>query len=274
MQETIVSVQWLKENLYNKNLIILDASTKTTISGTTSEYENCYIPGSRAFDLKEKFSDKASPFPNTLPSDKQFETESRALGINQNSQIVVYDNLGIYNSPRTWWMFKAMGHTQIAVLDGGLPEWIKQGNQTVANLETTYPLGDFKAQLHPETVKNYDDIIENSTTKECIVIDARSKGRFEGIEKEPRKELKSGHITNSINIPFEEVLENGKFKPENQLKMIFESKNIKDQNLIFSCGSGLTACIILLASEIILKNKKAVYDGSWTEWATKQELFE
>ena len=124
MKSTIVSVNWLRDNSKNKNLIILDTSSGSNISGKESTYSDRFIPNSRFFDLKNKFSDSSSPFPNTLPSAEQFEKEAIKLGINNDSTIVVYDNLGIYNSPRIWWMFKAMGHNNVTVLDGGLPAWI------------------------------------------------------------------------------------------------------------------------------------------------------
>lgn len=126
MTEPIVSVAWLQANLKNPNVIILDASLKENQSNLKTGLENIQIKGARFFDIKNTFSDTANPLPNTLPSPKQFETEAKKLGINKNSTIVVYDNLGIYSSPRAWWLFKIMGHQNVAVLDGGLPEWVKK----------------------------------------------------------------------------------------------------------------------------------------------------
>lgn len=275
MNKEIVSVNWLNEHLNDEHLIILDASPKSNITGDSSLYENRIIIKSRYFNLKENFIHSESPFPNTVPSSQQFERECRKLGINHNSKIVVYDNLGIYTSPRVWWLFKIMGHDNIAVLNGGLPEWIKQNYDTVSKengYRTNYEAGNFKAQFQEDLVITYSDILDNTTSNNFLVIDARSAGRFNGIAKEPRKHLKSGKIPNSANIPYPEVIENGKFKTVKKLKEIFEKKCSDSDKLVFSCGSGLTACIIMLASEIAFKKGKYIYDGSWTEWAEKQHL--
>jgi thiosulfate/3-mercaptopyruvate sulfurtransferase len=270
----LVSITWLEANLKNKDLILLDASVETTAVGKHSVPQLRSIPGAKYFDLKGSFSDKNSPFPNTLPSEEQFESECQKLGINPSSKIVVFDNLGIYSSPRVWWMFKIMGHDNISVLNGGLPEWLSAG-YLVENIRVeAYQLGNFKANLSKRFVKSYYDILDNVKTKSFFLIDARSEGRFNGREKEPRKHLKSGHIFNSINIPYQSVLKQGKFKPELELREIFAAKGLDKKDLVFSCGSGLTACILLLASEVAYGKSNYIYDGSWSEWAERQNLKE
>jgi len=272
MIKTTVSTDWLNQHIEEENLIILDASSKTNKAGKTSEYADRIIPLARHFNIKENFSNQQSEFPNTFPTAKQFEQECRKLGINKSSQIVVYDNLGIYTSPRVWWMFRAMGHSKIAVLDGGLPEWVKSGLETEEKEIKTYDNGNFEARLQTSNVKFYEDILSNISSQNAVLIDVRSKGRFDGTENDPRKDLKSGHIPNSINIPYKNVLENGKYKSLEQLRELFAEKTLGNEDLIFSCGSGITACIVLLASELAVENNKSVYDGSWTEWATKQNF--
>ena len=165
-----------------------------------------------------------------------------------------------------------MGHSNIAVLDGGLPEWIKNGFETEQKEFKTYDNGNFEAILQPSNVKFYEDILSNISSQNAVLIDVRPKGRFDGTKSEPRKSLKSGHIPNSVNIPYKNVLDDGKYKSVEDLKNLFGEKTFENEDLIFSCGSGITACIVLLASELILENNKSVYDGSWTEWATKQDL--
>ena len=268
MKTNLVSTKWLHKNLNNPDLIILDASQKNNISGEKTEFEDLQIKNARFFDIKNSFSKKDAPFPNTLPNAKEFEKECRNIGVNKTSKIVVYDNLGIYTSPRVWWLFKIMGHKNVAVLNGGLPAWNKAGFEVEPIQKSIYNLGDFEAVLHPELVKNIDDIKTNLSSKKATVIDARSEGRFNGTAPDPRPNLKSGHIPNSISLPYSNVLEDGKFKSEETLKTIFNNLKIKEEPLIFTCGSGVTACIIMLASELVLKNSKAVYDGSWTEWAS------
>jgi thiosulfate/3-mercaptopyruvate sulfurtransferase len=269
----LISVEQLKGIINDSNLILLDASLPKPVQGEASEFQNMGIPSARYFDLKGKFSDKDSKFPNTLPPEAQFEREAQKLGISSDSKIVVYDNLGIYSSPRVWWMFKVMGHDNIAVLNGGLPEWTKAGGELVElNKEEVYEKGDFKASLQSEFVKSYQDILKNIENPSFTIVDARSSGRFEGTAPDPRKHLQSGHIPNSINIPFQELLEDGKFKSKTELKVIFAERYKTDQQLVFSCGSGLTACIVMLATEIAYQKSPYLYDGSWTEFAELQGL--
>ena len=160
----------------------------------------------------------------------------------------------------------------MAVLDGGLPEWIKSGHVIEKRKESSYPTGNFGAIISENWVKSYDDIVQNLDTCEFQVVDARSAGRFVGIDPEPRKHLKSGKIKDSVNIPFKDLLEDGKFKSTPELKKIFEEKIQNDKPLVYSCGSGLTACIVMLASELAYKKGKLLFDGSWTEWAERQGL--
>jgi len=268
MIDSLVSSSWLKAHINDANLIILDASQKSNKAQLTTTTETAQIPNSIAFDLKV-FSDSKSDFPNTIPSSEQFEKEACNLGITNSSTIIVYDNLGIYTSPRVWWLFKAMGHKNVAVLDGGLPDWIAMGFDTTQNKQTelAHNSKGYSAKLDSNLVRNFEAITSNLTTKKEIIIDARSHNRFHALVPEPRKGLRGGHIPNSINIPFEAVLQNGYLKSKEELKQLFSSFNLAEKPLAFTCGSGITACIVYLASEQVLENSKAVYDGSWTEWA-------
>lgn len=273
MSEPLISSEWLNENLDDPDLIILNASQKVNKAGLTTEYAFSQIVGSVFFDLEDSFSDKANELPNMLPSPEVFEMECRKLGINRNSKIVVYDNLGIYSSPRVWWMFRSMGHNAVAVLNGGLPDWAKKGFAIEPfQSDPSKLIGNFKSKFNSYSVKNLAEIRNNLESKNALVCDARSKGRFNGTAPEPRKELRSGHIPHSINIPFQNVLKNGRFKSKAELKKLFNSLSLKNQPLTFSCGSGLTACIVLLAAELVLDNPKSVYDGSWTEWASNSDM--
>ena len=260
----LVSVDWLKEHLDDDNLIVLDARL--------SPSNDPFIPNARFFDLKGKFSDQEAMFPNTFPTVERFEKECQRLGICTDSMLVVYDPKGVYSSPRVWWMFTAMGHHNVAVLDGGLPAWLKNDYPTADVEGSGYLKGDFNACFDADLVKRYEDILSNVSTPSFTVVDARSEGRFNGIDDEPRPHLKSGCIPNSVNIPYEHVLEDGKFKGREELKAIFNASCSFEDKLVFSCGSGLTACIILLACELAFKQSRFVYDGSWTEWAEKQGL--
>lgn len=266
----LVSVAWLNEHLKDPDLVVLDASQLQNASGSKPSLANVKIEGAVPFDLENTFSDKNHHLPHMLPAPHVFEKECRKLGINRRSTIVVYDNIGIYFSPRVWWMFKTMGHDSIAVLDGGLPAWDGAGFKMEATKKPTLHTGDFEARFLEEAVKDIKFIQSNVETQASLVIDARSAGRFNGEMPEPRVGLKKGHIPGSVNIPFTEVLQHGYYRSTTELMSLFEKFNVQDRPLVFTCGSGVTACIVLLAAELVLKNKKAVYDGSWAEWGREE----
>lgn len=260
----LVSVQWLRAQLKDQDLVILDASL--------AQESSAGIPGAKFMELKTAFASHESDLPNTFPSAEQFEEECQKLGINSNSKIVVYDQKGIFSSPRAWWLFKTFGHEQVAVLDGGLPEWLNQGYSTAGLSHESTAKGNFKAELKKDHIKFYEDVLKNTQDRAFTVVDARSKGRFEGTTPEPREGLLSGCIPASVSLPYTEVLHKGLYKSPEQLRQIFEDLNLLDKNLVFSCGSGISACIILLAREQVQRGDLKIYDGSWTEWAIRQEL--
>jgi thiosulfate/3-mercaptopyruvate sulfurtransferase len=268
----VVSAEWLSENLDIPNLVILDASTKENKSGLTTQFPDIQIKGARPFDMETTFLDKNSSIPNMIPSAEVFQEECQKLGINKNSILIVYDNLGIYTSPRAWWMFKVMGHNYVAVLDGGLPSWKNSGFACEKKATLKFEKGDFKAKYKPDLVSNSTEILTILEDKKYLILDARSEDRFYGKVQEPRENMVSGHIPNSKNLPYQLVLENGKMKSTAALIKIFKSYNITNKQLVFTCGSGVTACIILLASELISLNKKSLYDGSWAEWGYQNKF--
>lgn len=266
IETPLVSVNWLHQNLEAENLVILEA-TIPKVSDKT-ELNSEYIPKSLFFDIKKKFSDVEAEFPNTLPSLKQFEAEAQQLGINHDSAIVIYDQYGIYSSARAWWMFKHFGHNNVAVLDGGLPEWISKDFPITNSFIQPKIKGNFKANQNLDLFTDFDGIKKYSESKTTQIIDARSSKRFLGENPEPRKGLKSGTILNSVNLPFTNLLAGNKLKSKADLKSIFKSVTNKKETLVFSCGSGITACNLALAATVLgLKNLK-VYDGSWTEYGT------
>ncbi|MBL4592312.1 MAG: sulfurtransferase [Flavobacteriales bacterium] len=264
MNTPLVSTEWLNEHLNDDDLVILDVSQKIAV-------DNIAIAGARYFDVKNVFSDATSEFPNTFPSAAQFEAGCQQLGIDSDSKIVVYDNKGVFLSPRVWWMFTTFGHQNVAVLDGGLPEWLANSYETETGFDSEFDQGDFKAQLQPKQVIAYDFVKANLSTKKALLIDARSAGRFNGTESEPRKDLRGGNIPGSINLPYTEVLAKGKFKSIPELKEVFRNLETENRPFVFTCGSGVTACIILLASELVMQHENAMYDGSWTEWAQLED---
>jgi len=265
MQKQLVSVFWLKENSNNPNIVVLDA-TIPVVTENTATTTKPVITGARFFDLKKIFSDTDAGLPNSIPTPKKFELGCRNLGINSDSFVVIYDAKGIYSSPRAWLLFKTMGHNAVAVLDGGLPEWLKHGGSCSTEYGKGYPQGNFRANFDPTRLKDAHAVLENIKTGACLVIDARSEERFLGNVPEPRAHLQRGHIPKSNNLPYTDLLREGKFKSKKELKEIFEKVAPSNQPLLFSCGSGITACIVLFAATLILKNDLFLYDGSWSEW--------
>ncbi|MBC7615142.1 MAG: sulfurtransferase [Pedobacter sp.] len=191
---------------------------------------------------------------------------AQELGINSNSLLVVYDRVGIYSSARVWWMFLAMGFKNCYVLDGGWPEWLKMGYNYVSEYKDLSKKGSFIAKFDHKLISSQRDVFIASNDKHQRIIDARSADRFYGKTAEPRAGLRLGHIPNSINIPFEEVLFEHKLRNKMELERIFENLGDKNIPLTFSCGSGVTACIDALAATVIGYQNLSVYDGSWSEW--------
>ncbi|WP_242009220.1 sulfurtransferase [Robertkochia solimangrovi] len=271
--EPIVSVAWLSAHIDDDDLILLDVSSEMTAVGERSAFDGVSIRGARKIDLQKDFSDLNSAFPNTFPALEFFEQTCCRLGIRNNSRIVIFDNLGIYTSPRLWWLFKAMGHEEVTVLDGGLPEWIRNGFGTFeVSSGSTYEPGAYSASIQPGYLVLYEEVIENLQSGKFVIADARSAARFSGSGPEPRKDLQSGMIPGSLNIPFKEVLSDGVFKSKAELVEIFTVILNTHKTPVFSCGSGVTACILMMAWEIAFGPARRIYDGSWTEWATLNDL--
>lgn len=262
---SLVSVTWLHDHLSHPDLIVLNGTLGEQITDSMN------IPTARVFDIKNKFSDTDAPFPNTFPSEELFTSEARLLGINNDSCIVVYDEKGIYSSARVWWMFKAFGHHNVAVLDGGLPNW-EQSGYTLEKLKPyNGDKGDFTAKYNSSYMTFFNEMEQIVDKESHTVLDARSEDRFLGLVEESRNGLRSGHIPNSKNLPFESLMHQGKFHHEDELKKRFQAILKEDQKpLVFSCGSGITACILALGAHLsgLDMDKVSVYDGSWTEWGT------
>jgi thiosulfate/3-mercaptopyruvate sulfurtransferase len=262
----LVTTKWLAENLFHPDLVVLDSSLKPVGKNQPDEQNlTVQIPGSRVFDFDKNICDHNSSLPHMMPTPKEFEQAVRSLGINQNSVIIVYDRYGVYSAPRARWMLKAMGHQEVAVLDGGLPAWISEGHPLEARAEKQNTLGNFSAKIQSQFIYNADEVESALNDSSKVILDARSPGRFAGNEPEPRHGLRSGHMPNSLNLPFNSLVSNGKMLPKQELIKFFSSIN-PDQKIITSCGSGVTACIVGLAAEIVGFNDIAVYDGSWSEW--------
>ena len=265
IENSIVSAEWLHENLSAENLILFDASMKPIVPVPNAAPETpAYIPGSLRFDFDNVLCDHNTSLPHMMPSPEFFTDEMQKFGVNHDSVIVVYDKVGIYSSPWARWMFLVMGHTQVAVLDGGLPAWIQAGYETTLTLATPTQRGSFASYYQSRLIIDSNDVVQALTDPAYNVIDARSAGRFKGQAPEPRAGLRGGHMPGAVNIPYTSVLENGKMLSKSKLQAILEP--YKDKKLIFSCGSGVTASLVALAAEQAGLEDLAVYDGSWSEW--------
>lgn len=257
----IVGAQWLAANLSAPNLIILDASMGAFAGAATG------IPGARHLDIEGAFSTPEGV--HNMLAAEDFERQARTLGISQSSALVIYDRQGMFSAARGWFMFVAMGFDNVAVLDGGLPAWERAGfDQLPMDLGPWTP-GNFSAQdrglfVDALGAKAY------AASEHAQVIDARSEARFKGLEPEPRPGLRSGHIPGSVNLPYSQLLtEEGLFRSPETVKGLIDLVADGKETLVFSCGSGITACIDLLAAYASGYQELAVYDGSWAEWGAE-----
>ncbi len=274
LNNPLVSVDWLYNHLNNKDVFILDCTipkvTANKNNFTTAEKQQ--VKGAIFFDIKNVFSDKNAEFPNTVLSPKKFEEKVQELGINKSSTLICYDDLGIYSSPRVWWNFKLMGFNNIAVLDGGLPKWKENNYPTEKPQNQKSKKGNFRVNYQPQKIKYTKDVFAAINNEKTAILDARSRGRFYAEAPEPRKGVKSGHIPNSMNLPYSEILNDGMLKSKEELKIIFNQLTPNKEKIIFSCGTGITASVLALAAEIAEIKNYAVYDGSWTEWGSTNNL--
>lgn len=270
----LVSVEWLAEHLEHPDLVLLDASQPAPGQNKEATHLAARIGNAVPFDLK-KVSDPDHSLPNMMPTADFFTKEVQKLGVDAQDTIVIYDTWGIYSSPRAWWMFQTMGHQKVAVLDGGLPAWQKAGfevNTTPAEKEITEK-GNFQATFQAGFICSSQEVLKALDTAQTHVVDARSEGRFLGVEPEPRAGLKGGHMPNAINLPFKKLFQEGKMLPVSDLENIYTSWAKKEDQLLFTCGSGITACILALGATIAGYSRLIVYDGSWSEWGIPSENF-
>jgi thiosulfate/3-mercaptopyruvate sulfurtransferase len=277
MNKATVTCQWLNNHLADENLIILDATMPEPNTGDNSVLE--VIKGAQAFDYANVVCDQTASLPCTMPSAEYFTQQAQLLGVNADSSIVVYDQRGLFYAPRAWWMFKSMGFDNVYVLDGGLPKWKSSGFSMQQGYAKSPIVGNFVAHYESTAFVGSNEILEivnqhqNHQTTDNKVIDVRSQSRFDGIEKETRAGLRSGHIPHSENFPFTLLIKNGEFVSEAEQRVLLKQYIPDAHNkYAFSCGSGVTACIVLLSAYMQGYENLSVYDGSWTDWGAGAEL--
>lgn len=272
--QSLVSAEWLKTHLAAPDIRVLDASFHLPNAGrdARAEYEERHIPGAVFFDI-DVFSDETSSLPHMAPPLEKFVSRVRALGVGDGHRVVFYDTVGIYSAARAWWLFRYFGHSEVAVLNGGLPAWLRAGGD-VDDLAPTPRDRHFTPKLQSMLFRDVTDVSAALKLGEAQVVDARSAERFAGRAPEPRAGLRSGHIPGSVSLPFTALLTSeGEMSPPSRLRAAFETAGVDlTRPVITSCGSGVTAAVINLALAQIGHGQNSLYDGSWAEWGSSAVL--
>lgn len=267
-KKSIVSAEWLHKHLEAPDIKILDGSwyLPTLNRQPKLEYNSEHIPGALFFDVDE-VCDLESDLPHMLPSPEKFASRVMSLGIGDGHRVVVYDGHGLFSAARVWWMFKVFGFEDIVILDGGMPLWKKAGFEVSSKVKSVQKY-HFTARKNSLMIADSRDVESASSDEITQILDARTPERFFGKVEEPRPGLRRGHIPNSVNIPFQDLLKtDGTLKSDLELKFIFDNAGINlSKPIVTSCGSGVTAAILNLALESLGAKRVSLYDGSWCEW--------
>jgi thiosulfate/3-mercaptopyruvate sulfurtransferase len=269
----LISPNELMDLQQSEPVVVINVTMKNPVNGAQASADEGFIPNALCIDLDNQGSDHKGVFPHTLPDVNSFSALLGQLGISASTNIVFYDNQGIFCAPRLWWMMKSIGHKKVAVLDGGLPAW-KQAGFTLQK-EASHPqvMTEYKAEPQANWFLFLEDMKANLTSQSWLVLDARSAERFNARVDEPRPGVRRGHMPDAINVPFTELLNQGRFRSLDELAAIFTRKNIDlSKPITNSCGSGVTACIVAFALYLCGATQVSVYDGSWSEWGALDYL--
>lgn len=268
----LVSSDWLAARLGSPGLRAVDGSWYLPGSGRdpAAEYAAGHIPGAIFFDL-DASSNPDTPLPHMLPAAGAFAARMSSLGLNDSDHVVVYDGSGAnLSAARVWWTFRVFGHPDVSVLDGGMGKW-RGENRPIESGVVTLPRGSFTARLDPKWVRDLASIRANLEHPREQLVDLRPAGRFAGSDPEPRPGVRSGHVPGSKNVPFTELVRpDGTILPDHLLRGRLEAAGIVlSQPIVATCGSGTSACALVLALELLGHRNAAVYDGAWTEWGSR-----
>ncbi len=272
---SLVSANWLYNHIDHPQLVVFDGSWHMPAAqrNARDEWRNEQIKKARYFDFDRRICDPDTGLPHMMPDAERFTDEIQKLGLNQDSVVVVYDTLGQFSSPRVWWMLRSMGFESCAILDGGLPAWkaaaYPLSNESSASEKES---GNFIASSIEGRFKDANAVLDATRDESITILDARSGERFRGEVEEPRPGLRKGHMPSAKNLPFSDLFSEGLMKSESELKAIFRDLIPQGNQVICSCGSGITACVIAFGAQLVGYDDVSVYDGSWCEWGRPGEL--
>ena len=275
IEKALVGTDWLADRLGHPRLRVVDGSMYLPTSGrdAAAEYAAAHLPGAVFFDL-EASSDRRSSLPHMLPSAADFAERMSGLGLDDTDDIVVYDGSGAnLSAARVWWMFRVFGHEGVAVLDGGIGKWRREGRPVESGTRAR-PRGNFTARLQSEdSVRDLDQVRQAAGAGKAQIVDMRSAGRFAATEPEPRPGLRGGHIPGSLNLPYDELVgEDGAVLPAESLRRRIATAGIDSTRpIIATCGSGVSACALIHALHLLGHDQVALYDGAWTEWGGRAD---
>lgn len=274
-QTLFVTTEWLAEHQHDPQVQVLDARMlppgQELTRNITDEYLTEHLPSAPFFNI-ETLSDPTGPYPHMMPRPEAFAVAMRELGISSDKHLVVYDEGSLFSAPRAWWMLRYFGVAEVSILAGGLHAWKADGYAT----EQGYPElkeGLFEAHPQPEQIKRLNDVLLVSHEGGAQILDARSAPRFNAEVDEPRPGLRRGHIPGSLNVPWNTLVSNGRLSDNAHLQSVFESAGVDLQKpVIASCGSGVTAAVLLAALTELGHKNASLYDGSWGEWGSRDDL--
>lgn len=270
----LVSTGWLAGELGKPDLVVFDATKYLPNENKDGKslFLSEHIPGARYFDIDD-IADPDTDLPHMVPTPGRFAKLIGALGVGNDSRVVFYDQKGLASAARGWWMMGLFGHDHAAVLDGGLPKWLKEGRATQAGAPAATTTKIFRPDFRPLRLRGIGDLLANVTGQDELVLDARSAGRFAGIAPEPRAGMRAGHIPGSANLPFTDLLNaDQSFADPATLRARFASAGVDGSRpVVTSCGTGVTATILTLGLRLAGLPEGAVYDGSWTEWGGRSD---